>query len=167
MKYSLKAITFLIFIAIVSIISGSLAMKSPGIRGYFISTVSAEDDEGEREGEDDYQAPVTTQADPVLSTGSSTTVQTKQVIQNVIEYKSVTKTVTVTDEEYRIDSDGDGLVDAIDPNPTIKQSEFFTDIDGDGVPNAFDLHHDEDDFAYFDDAETDMNSNGILDSYEQ
>ncbi|MGB5019115.1 MAG: hypothetical protein WBO66_05300, partial [Candidatus Moraniibacteriota bacterium] len=68
------------------------------------------------------------------------------------------------DPEFLTDTDGDLLVDAIDPEPNRDQREYFTDTDGDGVPNAFDKHHDEDDFAYHDDDDADKN--GILDSYE-
>ena len=81
-------------------------------------------------------------------------------------YKPVTRTVVVTDEEFQKDTDGDELVDAIDPDPFRHQSEYFTDIDGDGIPNALDQYHDEDDFAYYE-FETDENENGIIDSYEQ
>lgn len=92
--------------------------------------------------------------------------KTIKVVKQVVEYKPVTETVVVTEEAYAKDTDGDLLVDALDPDPRIAQSEYFTDIDGDGVPNAIDRYHDEDDFAYYE-METDDNGNGILDSYEQ
>jgi hypothetical protein len=116
--------------------------------------VFAEDDDNEYEQEyDDEREDRANQ--------ETTTTQTKQVT----EYKPVTEIVLVVPEEYTKDSDGDKLVDALDPNPTIHQQEFFTDTDDDGVPNAFDKHHDEDDFAYYE-QETDNNHNGIIDSYE-
>ncbi|MEK7181566.1 MAG: hypothetical protein AAB708_00385, partial [Patescibacteria group bacterium] len=87
------------------------------------------------------------------------------VIVETVEYKEVTKTVTVLNPGYDTDKDEDGLVDAIDPDPEKHQKEYFTDTDGDSVPDAFDQHHDEDDFAYLEN-ETDENNNGILDSYE-
>lgn len=87
-------------------------------------------------------------------------------MQEVIEYKPVTVTIYVTEAAYAKDTDGDELVDALDPDPLVLQNEYFTDTDGDGVPNAIDRHHDEDDFAYYE-FETDDNNNGILDSYEQ
>lgn len=96
---------------------------------------------------------------------SKSSTKTVNVIQSVTEYKSVTETVTILADSYQKDTDGDQLVDALDPNPLVKQSEYFTDTDGDGVPNALDQHHDEDDFAYYD-FETDENNNGIIDSYE-
>jgi hypothetical protein len=71
----------------------------------------------------------------------------------------------VNDPEFLKDTDGDYLVDGIDPEPTRDNREYFTDTDGDGVPNAFDQYHDEDDFSYHDD--TDLDGNGILDSYER
>lgn len=111
-----------------------------------------EDEDDEDEDEEEYQ---------------ETTSKPKKikVIQQVVEYKPVTETVVVTEEAYAKDSDGDLLVDALDPDPLIAQSEYFTDIDDDGVPNAIDRYHDEDDFAYYE-METDADNNGILDSYE-
>ena len=89
-------------------------------------------------------------------------VQTQTITR--YEVRSVTKVVDVTPEDYLKDTDGDGLVDAIDPHPAIPESEFWTDTDGDSIPNAYDLHHDEDDFAYVEG--TDVNNDGIIDVYE-
>ena len=91
----------------------------------------------------------------------------KTVTMYVTQYvtRQVTKVETVTPQEYQIDSDGDGLVDAIDPDPKRSQKDYFTDSDGDSVPDAFDRHSGEDDFAYSD-ANTDTNGNGIIDAYE-
>jgi hypothetical protein len=165
MKFSLKITTFLAFVILFGTLSGGFASRNVWVRQHFFSSVSADD--GEVEIENEGQKATTTPQTSTTTTTQSTSVQTKQVIENVVEYKPVTKTINVTPEEYLKDSDGDGLVDALDPNPYIEQSEFFTDTDGDGVPNAFDRHHDEDDFVFFDDLETDTNNNGILDSYEQ
>lgn len=136
---------------------------------YFIPVASAEDDgeyereeENEEEDDDDGDRESSSQEE-----SSTTTTKIEKIAQNVVEYKPVTRTVIVTDEAYKTDSDGDLLMDALDPNPSVKQSEYFTDIDGDSVPNALDKHHDENDFVFFDDFETDENANGILDSYEQ
>ena len=134
----------------------------------FVSIASAEDDGNEREfGDDNYRQSQNTNATAAQSSPKTTTVTVmKDVIQNVTEYRPVVTMVEVTPDEYLKDSDGDGLVDAVDPSPYIKQSEYFIDTDGDSVPNAIDKHHDEDDFAFFDDVETDSNNNGLLDSYE-
>ena len=121
-----------------------------------------EDEEDEHEDEDEDED----EDKPTSSSSSKTEYKTIEVIQEVIEYKPVTETVLVTKEDYARDTDGDSLVDAIDPDPLVVQSEYYSDIDGDGIPNALDQHHDEDDFAYFD-FETDDNNNGIIDSYEQ
>ncbi len=126
---------------------------------YFSNPALAEDEGEEYEDdEDDYKETKTSKP--------KTITKTIDVVKNVVEYKPVTETVIILDEAYQKDTDGDQLVDAIDPDPLLKQSEYFTDIDGDGVPNALDQHHDEDDFAYYD-FETDENNNGIIDSYEQ
>ncbi len=89
----------------------------------------------------------------------------KTIMQTITQQVTTYEIRRVNDPEFLIDSDGDLLVDAIDPDPSHDQREYFTDTDMDGVPNIFDKHHDEDDFAYHDD--TDLNGNGILDSYEQ
>ncbi len=81
------------------------------------------------------------------------------------EARSVQQTAYETPSEYLTDTDGDGLVDGIDPDPSVHQQEYFTDTDGDSVPNAFDLHHDADDFSYIEEA-TDTDGNGILDQFE-
>ena len=114
-----------------------------------------EDDEDERE---DDAEPTTTESAPKT--------KTIKVIKEVVDYRPVTETIMVTEEAYAKDTDGDALVDALDPDPLLPQSEYFTDIDGDGIPNALDRHHDEDDFAYYE-LETDTNGNGIFDSYEE
>jgi hypothetical protein len=92
--------------------------------------------------------------------------ETVPVWEEVIEYRPVTKKVIVTEEGYNKDTDGDSLVDALDPDPLVSQKAYFTDQDNDFVPDALDRYPGEDDFSYYE-SETDNNSNGILDSYEQ
>jgi hypothetical protein len=109
-----------------------------------------EDDEDEHEEEDEYYEE-----------------EYEIIYEEVpVEYYPVPQVtyVWVTDEGYDVDSDGDILVDAIDPNPFIHQSELFTDSDGDSVPDAYDIYPGEDDYYYIEDF--DDNNNGILDSYE-
>ncbi len=108
-----------------------------------------EDEEDEDDHDDDYeyvQTPVKTQ-EPV-------TEYIPETVQNV----------WVPAVGYDIDSDGDLLVDAIDPHPTIDERKLFTDSDGDTVADAYDMYDGSDDFLYVIDA--DENNNGILDSYE-
>lgn len=76
----------------------------------------------------------------------------------------VIKTITVIDDGYDIDTDGDLLVDAIDPHPEIHEKLLFTDTDNDGVPDATDAYPDEDDFLYI--LFPDENQNGISDFLE-
>lgn len=160
MHSSFKSVSVIVFIVVFGSLSDGFVSDFSKAPRNILSTVSA-DDEYEYEEEDDDDESVS------FTTASSMTAGTKQVTQDVVEYRAVTKTVTVTDEAYTTDSDGDLLMDAIDPNPSVRQSEYFTDIDKDSVPNAFDKHHDEDDFAFFDDVETDENNDGILDSYQR
>ncbi len=121
----------------------------------------AEDDDRETEHESDDEH-TSSSSTPASSKKSSST---KSVIQTVTKTIVTYETKLVNDPEFLTDTDGDGLVDAIDPEPQYDQRKYFTDSDSDGVPDAFDQHPGEDDFAYHDDE--DMNLNGILDSYEQ
>ena len=155
-KFSIISIFFLagIYIANFSMLTNFFVMnQAPS----FVLTAFAgkedEDDEEDDEDEDDR---------PSSSTKKSSS--TKAILQTVTKQVVTYETRLVNDPEFLTDTDGDFLVDAIDPEPTVDQREYFTDTDGDGVPNAFDQHHDEDDFAYHD--EEDGDKNGILDAYE-
>lgn len=129
---------------------------------WFMTALAEEEHEDEEDQEDEEDD----RPSETIQEKKSSKPKTIKVIREVVEYKPITETVIVTEEAYAKDTDSDGLVDALDPDPLVPQSEYFTDIDGDGVPNALDRHHDEDDFAYLE-FETDDNNNGILDSYEQ
>lgn len=162
MNLFLKPVFVVVSMIAFGSLSGSFLPGSVDTSIGIFSTVSADDDEyeDEDEGEDDED-------DERVSRTTSSDTGAKTVTESVVEYRPVTRTVIVTEETYVSDADGDLLVDAIDPDPSVKQSEYFTDIDGDGVPNALDRHHDEDDFVFFDDSDTDDNGDGILDSYQQ
>lgn len=84
--------------------------------------------------------------------------------QTTTTTKPVIRYITIVDPGFDVDSDGDKLVDALDPNPTIPEQDFFTDDDDDGVPNVSDEHPGEDDYLYL--TFEDENLNGILDSLE-
>lgn len=77
----------------------------------------------------------------------------------------ITQTFTIP-EEFQRDTDGDFLVDAIDPDPTTAQWEYFTDSDDDGIPNVYDKYPGKNDFSFYE-QETDANNNGLVDSYER
>lgn len=166
MKSFFTSIGLFAFIALFGTVSGQVASGLLWDWEHLFSTVSAEENENENEDEEDEGDGLLKNQESEDKSIRTPVVTTKEVTQEVVEYQPVTKTVTVTEDGYQKDSDEDVLVDAIDPNPRIKQSEYFTDTDGDGVPNVFDRYHDEDDFAYFDDADTDDDGDGILDSYE-
>jgi len=120
----------------------------------------------EEEEEDEYEEEDDGENTPTSETSQkSTSTKTKTEIIETVEYRPVQRTVVVTEPAFATDTDGDKLVDGLDPNPLVPETEYFTDIDGDGVPNAFDQHHDSDDFVYLDDAE-DANRNGLIDEYE-
>jgi len=85
-------------------------------------------------------------------------------VEKEVMLEPVTIYKDVVEEGYAVDSDGDELVDAIDPDPNVKQQEYFTDSDGDGIPNLYDAYPDEDDFLYIE--TLDANDNGVLDVYE-
>lgn len=126
-----------------------------------ISPVYADDENGyenEGSGDDNYSTATT-------DTGSTSSGSTKTKSTPTYKTVYVTKVITTLDPKFTTDTDKDGIVDGLDPHPTIPESEFFTDDDNDGVPNAFDLHPGEDDYAYFE-QDQDANGNGILDSFE-
>jgi hypothetical protein len=142
---------------LVSLTSFHLSFSSGNTPLLKTIALAEEDEDEEEEYEAEEEAPKTKK-----KTSSTKTVE---VIKKVIEYKPVQQTVMVTEDAYQKDTDGDLLVDAIDPDPLVHQAEYFTDTDNDGVPNAIDQFHDEDDFSYYE-FETDDDNNGILDSYE-
>lgn len=84
--------------------------------------------------------------------------------QTTTTTKPVIRYITIVDPGFDVDSDGDKLVDALDPNPNIPEQDFFTDDDDDGVPNVSDEHPGEDDYLYL--TFEDQNRNGVLDSLE-
>lgn len=135
-------------------------IAGPGARGYslvpslLVGTAYAEDDEDDEEEDDEEED---------KDEKEEKTTETRYVTH--YEVRQVPKTVTVIPTEYETDTDGDRLVDALDPDPDTHQREYFTDDDGDVVPNAFDRYPGEDDFAYFD-SMYDTNDDGIVDSFE-
>lgn len=144
---------FLILIAFFSLYQTrhSFAKLILGNHYVYAESEDNEDDERENNKEDDeYEEKVVT--------------STKEAQVQSTPVAPVAPVVTI-DPAYVNDADQDGLVDAIDPDPTIKQQMFFTDTDGDGMADAFDRYPNDDDFKYVFDA--DLNNNGILDSYEQ
>lgn len=110
-----------------------------------------EEDEEEEDGDDEDDA-----SDSRLASSKETVLTT---------YRLVEKTVTVLDEKFRTDTDGDLLVDGLDPHPTVPEKEYFTDDDEDAVPNALDAHPGEDDFFIFEDTD-DQDGNDILDAFQ-
>lgn len=88
----------------------------------------------------------------------------KPVEKIVTTYQQVQRTIVMLDEKFKIDTDGDRLVDGLDPDPAVSQLEYFMDDDEDAVPNALDKFPGADDFFTFDDSE-DQDSDGILDTF--
>lgn len=93
---------------------------------------------------------------------SGTSSRPKETI--VTTYQKVQKTVVVLDEKFRRDTDGDLVVDGLDPHPTVPEQAYFTDDDEDGVPNALDQYPAADDFFAFEDGE-DQDQDGVLDAF--
>jgi hypothetical protein len=124
------------------------------------------EDSEDREDEDEYQED-RDEEEQAPATAQERVVETITVTEYVtVEQEPEAQPVyaTVIDAGYNIDSDKDGLVDAIDPNPSISEKLLFTDTDKDSVSDALDKHLGENDFSFIED--TDANSNGIIDSYE-
>ncbi|NTW45764.1 MAG: hypothetical protein HGB18_01760 [Candidatus Moranbacteria bacterium] len=142
--------TFAMLSAVVSVLVPSFRIPSGFVQQAYVLGEDDEDDGEDDDGEDD--------GDGSSSGGTVTVWETRY------ETRQVTRTVLVMPEEYRTDSDGDRLVDALDPDPKVPQWEYFTDDDGDAVPNVFDRHPDEDDLAYSENG-TDADHDGIVDAY--
>jgi hypothetical protein len=126
-------------------------------RVVFADEDEEEDEEDEEEDEEDDD-----DDDDREDSSASRSVRSKETV--ITTYRLVQKTVTVLDEKFRVDTDGDLLVDGLDPHPAVPESEYFTDDDEDAVPNAVDAYPGEDDFLVFDDGE-DRDKDGILDSF--
>ena len=92
------------------------------------------------------------------------TKESKPVEKIVTTYQQVQRTIVVLDEKFRIDTDGDLLVDGLDPDPAVSQLAYFMDDDEDAVPNALDRFPGADDFFTFEDDE-DQDGDGILDAF--
>lgn len=151
LKYLFQILVcFVVVFAFFGTVRGGLLQRIVSVPTVQAEEEDGEGDEGEEEDREEERRTTT------VSSGTQTTV--------VYEKRLVQKKVQVTPPEYTMDTDGDGLVDGLDPDPKVAQQEYFTDTDGDGVPNAFDRHHDGDDWAYVED--TDANGNGVLDGYE-
>ena len=126
-------------------------------RVVFADEDEEEDEEDEEEDEEDDD-----DDDDREDSNASQSVRSKETV--ITTYRLVTKTVTTLDEKFRVDMDGDLLVDGLDLHPAVPESEYFTDDDEDAVPNAVDAYPGEDDFLVFDDGE-DRDKDGILDSF--
>lgn len=124
-----------------------------------------EEDDDEDEDEDEDEEHTSTQTTSTSTKSSASSTKQTTTTKEVIEYQPVTETIIVIDPLYQQDSDGDGLVDGLDPDPATDQRLYFTDDDGDGMPNIWDRYPGEDDFAYLNE-ETDTNQNGLIDAYE-
>lgn len=123
-----------------------------------------EDNERDEEDHEDREDDNREESAPTPTPSSSKSGGDTKTETIIVPATTTTTNTWVYDPGYNIDTDGDGLVDAIDPDPNVKQTLFFTDSDSDGVADAFDVYPGEDDFTYTND--TDVNGNGIVDSME-
>lgn len=146
---------------VLSLFFGSLFLKPVILQEiqYAVSlpVVFADDDEDDDESDDEDNE----DKEDYYESKSTKVEKIKPIYQKIL----VPVVKIILDPIFRIDSDGDGLFDGIDPHPRTHEREYFTDDDDDSVPNAFDLHKGEDDFMYYD-QDTDVNENGIIDAYE-
>jgi len=164
MKLTITKILIVVFLLVgASVFIPSISKK---LTYYSLTIVRADDDkeddnEIEKEEKDDGDK---LQVKPVQT---SETVEIPQNVTNIpaTDQKPVVRNITLVDPGFDKDTDGDGIVDALDPNPQIPEKVFYTDSDNDGVADAFDIYEGEDDFLYTEFMDT--NSNGILDSLEQ
>ncbi|NMB70419.1 hypothetical protein GYA27_04470 [candidate division WWE3 bacterium] len=124
----------------------------------FLGKVFAEDDDEEEDEEDEDEE----DKDDDDEYEEEIIYETVEI--PVVPFVPIQRYVTVVDQGYDIDTDKDGLVDALDPHPAVHEKELFTDEDNDGIPNALDKYKNEDDFLFID--FSDENDNGILDAFE-
>ncbi|HLD51124.1 hypothetical protein A3K34_01620 [candidate division WWE3 bacterium RIFOXYC1_FULL_40_10] len=150
----------LLLLLIVSSLVSNITIDNYSPNYTTIDKVYAEDDEEEDEDEDERERGEDDEDNEVEEW--TEVVQLLQAEPDIPE--QVVNYITVVDSGYDRDSDKDGLVDALDPNPSILEKELFTDDDGDSVPNALDQKPGEDDFSLVD--FEDLNTNGILDNLE-
>lgn len=151
------AVFFGVFVAV-----GSFFISGVDMRIYPpIDTVFADDDDDDKDEDEDDED----EDDEGEDEDDDREERRETISVTRYEVRQVSRVVTVLAPEYEKDTDGDLLVDGIDPNPLVHQREYFTDTDSDGVPNVFDRFSGEDDFAYFE--EDDADQDGILDTYER
>lgn len=124
---------------------------SPAVSWFPIAWAEDEDDEDEEDEDEDEEDNEDEKA-------------SKPVEKIVTTYQQVQRTVVVLDEKFRIDTDGDRLVDGLDPDPLVSQLAYFMDDDEDAVPNALDRFPSADDFFTFEDSD-DQDGDGILDAF--
>jgi len=160
-----KPKNYLIAIIMILIFSSSYIVSTEVVSKIVNKTVYADEDEDEDEDDEDEDD------DEHEDEDDDDEREEEQVEYEIIEVPveeevvvEPIRYVTVFDTGYNIDTDKDGLVDAIDPNPTIHEREFFTDTDGDGVANALDSYPNEDDYSMVE--FIDINQNGIADELE-
>ncbi len=129
---------------------------SPGV---VLADDEDEDDEDEEESDENEDD----ENDDDEKEGTKISFQESVVTTYRTTYQLVEKTVTTLDEKFKIDTDGDLLVDGLDPHPTTPESAYFTDDDEDAVSNAWDAYPGKDDFFVFDD-EADQDHDGLIDA---
>jgi hypothetical protein len=131
----------------------------------FPGVVFAEDDEDEEDEEDEDEDEDEEEEEEEEEDEDEDDDTKKSYQESVITtYRLVEKTVTTLDEKFKLDTDGDLLVDGLDPHPTVPESAYFSDDDEDAVPNAVDAYPGKDDFFIFDD-EADRDEDGLIDSF--
>ncbi len=166
MKYT-KITTLILFLTFLTYTFLGSKFSNIRILPGIVKTVQAEDDEHEEEQEEEHNEEERRDEDHEVryetvteEAGNVILVPEGEIVSSEPEYKLV----SVVDPGFDVDTDKDGLVDALDPNPTVPQQLFFTDTDKDGVADANDEYPGDDDFKYVE--FEDINTNGILDSFE-
>ena len=126
-----------------------------------------EDEEDEREEEDEDREDDDREEYEVITYETVEIPQNETIIYTEVpaeQFENVVRYISIVDLGFDVDTDGDKLVDALDPDPTIPQQQLYTDGDGDSVPDAYDRYAGKDDYSYQEFA--DANNNGILDLFE-
>jgi hypothetical protein len=165
MDYKNLKLILALGILLTGVVCTKLAVARVSKSLYQPQYVLAEDDENDERDEKDERDDDDNEDNEDNKSGASTeetVIYTQEVLQPATPTYVQVQIVAI---EFQTDTDKDGLVDALDPNPTVDQRLFFTDSDNDGVMDASDQHSGENDLAYltFEDA----NTNGILDMFDK
>jgi hypothetical protein len=119
----------------------------------FSMVAHADDDEEGKDDEDRYEQQAVQPATETVTTPREVKVEKpKTVTQTIVDPPTTIVTYQTSTVEYA-DNDRDGLVDSLDPHPTVAEIYFVKDVDFNGIVDTFEYYED-------------YNLNGVVDVFE-